>query len=68
MWCGSVQICETPPARPGAAKYVPAWKSVEALLGLQLDHPNIVQTFKHSTVLVQVRTYPPPIHPSGVRF
>jgi hypothetical protein len=34
---------------------VPAWKSVEAVLGLRLEHPNVVRTFKHSTVLVQVR-------------
>jgi len=34
---------------------VPAWKSVEAVLGLRLDHPNVVRTFKHITVLVQAR-------------
>ena len=25
------------------------------MLGLRLEHPNVVRTFKHSTVLVQVR-------------
>ena len=25
------------------------------MLGLQLEHPNVVRTFKHSTVLVQAR-------------
>ena len=45
----------SPPTSRSGAHYVPAWKSVEAVLGLQLDHPNVVRTFKHITVLVQAR-------------
>ena len=51
----SLQICLSPPVSRSGAHYVPAWKSVEAVLGLQLDHPNVVRTFKHITVLVQAR-------------
>ena len=51
-WC--LQICASPPTSRSGANYVPAWKSVEAVLGLRLEHPNVVRTFKHSTVLVQV--------------
>lgn len=55
-----LQICATPPSTRSGANYVPAWKSVEALLGRQLEHQNIVRTFKHCTVLVQVTLPPPP--------
>lgn len=55
-WEGShvaVKICGTPSGNRSGVNYVPAWKSVEAVLGRKLEHPNIVRTFKHCTVLVQ---------------
>ncbi len=51
------QTCLSPPTSRSGAHYVPAWKSVEAVLGLRLDHPNVVRTFKHITVLVLARRF-----------
>ena len=48
-----VQICESVPRRHSEAHHVPAWKSLEAVLGRHLTHRNIVRTLTHSTVLLQ---------------
>ena len=49
--CGTLQIVES----SGMSKKLsaPAWKSVEAVMGMSLVHPNVVRTYKHTTLLVE---------------
>jgi hypothetical protein len=46
-----VQICET---RLDRNHGVQSWKSVEAIQSRELDHPYIVKTYAHTTVMMKV--------------
>jgi len=47
------QICET---RVGREHGVQAWQSIEAIQSRVLDHPSIVKTYAHTTVMIKVPT------------
>ena len=61
-----VQICET---RMGREHGVQSWQSIEAIQSRELDHPSIVKTYAHTTVMIKVPTaLALPASPELVKF
>ena len=71
-----LQVC-TGALQQGRGRANKPWAGVEAAMSLRLEHGSVVRTFKHTVVLLQVRTcrhsrqfcnlsaFPQPWNPSG---